>query len=229
MIVSRRFLSMLAAVVLALPALCARAAEEPVAPPLTPDAAVTRDGRSADYLVGPYDLLEITVFQVEDLSRTVRVNARGTFSLPMVGQVDAAGHTASEIESVVAANLAECCLQDPQVSIFIKEYVSQRVTVEGEVSKPGIYPLTGPTTLLQAIAMASGTGQLAEDEVRIFRGTPDGIKQGFLYDLDAIRAGKVSDPVIQGNDIVVVGKSGTRSVIKSITDTLRGFIGFGTL
>lgn len=207
-------------------------AAEPAPEASAPAASTTttRDGLSGDYFIGPYDLLEITVFQVEDLSRTVRVNARGNFSLPLIGQIEAAGHTASDLEAVISAKLSECCMQEPQVSIFIKEFVSQRVTVEGEVAKPGIYPLTGKTTLLQAIAMASGMGQLAEEEeVRIFRSTADGTKETLLFNLEAIRGGAVVDPPIQGNDIVVVGKSGARTVVKNISDTLRGFIGFGTV
>lgn len=196
--------------------------------PLTP--ILTQQGDQREYLMGPHDLLEITVFQVEDLSRTVRVNARGSFSLPMVGQVDAAGRTASEVEAMISDKLRECCLQEPQVTIFIKEFVSQRVTVEGEVAKPGVYALTGRTTLLQALAMASGAGQLAElNEVRIFRTQPDGMKETLVFDIEAIRAGTQADPAIQGNDVVVVAKSGSLATIKSVTDTLRGFIGFGTV
>lgn len=195
---------------------------------LTP--ILTQQSDQREYLMGPHDLLEITVFQVEDLSRTVRVNARGTFSLPMVGQIDAAGRTASEVEAMISDKLRECCLQEPQVTIFIKEFVSQRVTVEGEVAKPGVYALTGRTTLLQALAMASGAGQLAElNEVRIFRTQPDGMKETLVFDIEAIRGGTQADPTIQGNDVVVVAKSGSLSAIKSVTDTLRGFIGFGTV
>jgi polysaccharide biosynthesis/export protein len=126
--------------------------------------------------------------------------------------------------------LTECCLQDPQVSIFIKEFVSQRVTVEGEVLKPGIFPLSGRTSLLQAIALASGASQIADvNEVSIFRTLQNGTKEQLVFDLEAIRTGKQDDPLIQGNDIVVVGGSATRSVVKGVADTLRGFIGFGTV
>lgn len=183
-----------------------------------------------EYVIGPHDLLEISVFQVEELSRTVRINSRGMFSLPLIGVIQAAGLTAADVEADIAGKLYECCLQDPQVSIFIKEFVSQRVTVEGEVQKPGVYPLTGRTTLLQAIAMASGSSELADlGEVRVFRDLKDGMKEQFVFDIRQIREGKVADPLIQGNDIVVVGKSGSLSVIKGVTDTLRGFIGFGTV
>lgn len=183
-----------------------------------------------EYQIGAHDLLEISVFQVADLSRTVRVNSRGLISLPLIGAVQAGGLTAHELETSIAKKLAEGLLQDPQVSIFIKEYVSQRVVVEGSVQKAGVYPLTGRTTLLQVIAMASGFDPLAnENEVKIFRQTPGGSREAAVYDLEAIRAGHVEDPLIKGNDLVVVEKSGGRSFVKGVTDTLRGFIGFGTL
>jgi polysaccharide biosynthesis/export protein len=183
-----------------------------------------------EYVIGPHDLLEISVFQVEELSRDVRVNSRGNFSLPLIGVVQASGLTSAEIEADIAAKLGECCLQNPQVSIFIKEFVSQRVTVEGDVQKPGVYPLTGRTTLLQAIAMASGSAELADlSDVRVFRQLKDGTVEQLQYNVNQIRAGKTPDPQIQGNDVVVIGRSGSLSLIKGVTDTLRGFIGFGTM
>lgn len=231
---SRRIHSLLAAwaalTFLGAGAAFAQSVGEPSRPIAQQSQSLLGDMDQREYLIGPYDLLEVTVFQVEELSRVVRVNARGGFSLPMVGYVEAAGRTASQVESAIVEKLLECCLQEPQVSIFIKEFVSQRVTVDGEVAKPGIYSLTGRTTLLQALAMAAGAGQLAElSEVRIFRNLADGRKETLLFNIEAIRSGAQVDPVIQGNDVVVVGRSGTLSVIKGVSDTLRGFIGFGTL
>jgi polysaccharide export outer membrane protein len=200
--------------------------------PPVPAAGPAADQAEAvdDYYIGPYDLLEITVFQVADLSRTVRVNARGLIGLPLIGQVQAAGLSARVVEEEIARRLSECCLQDPQVTIFIKEFVSQRVTVEGEVMKPGIFALSGRTSLLQAIALASGASQIADiNEVSIFRTLPGGNKEQLMFDLEAIRSGKVDDPQIQGNDVVVIGSSTGRSMVKGVTETLRGFIGFGTI
>jgi polysaccharide export outer membrane protein len=203
---------------------------QPTVQPVTTAAPGFAPPPLQDYVIGPHDLLEISVFRVDELSRTVRVNSRGLISLPMIGAVQAAGATAAAVEGEIAARLLECCLQDPQVSIFIKEFVSQRVTVEGEVEKPGVYALTGRTTLLQTIAMAAGVGELADlGDVRVFRGQQDGSTEQLLYDVRAIREGTQPDPLIQGNDIVVVSRSGGLSVVKSVTDTLRGFIGFGTV
>lgn len=183
-----------------------------------------------DYKIGPYDLLEISVFQVAEMSRAVRVNAKGVVTLPLIGQVQAGGLTALQLEESIAKIFSQDLLQDPQVSVFIKEFVSQRVTVEGAIVKAGVYPLSGRTTLIQAIAMASGLDPLAdENQVKIFRSRNDGGKDMSLHDLEAIRSGQAEDPAIMGNDVIVVDRSGGKAAIKGITDTLRGFFSFGTV
>ena len=204
-----------------------------VSPQAVPAAAGPRPvpGTSAleEYRIGPSDLLELTVFQVPELTRVVRVNAQGVFTLPLLGLVRAGGLTANELEAVLAAKLSENLLQDPQVSVFIKEFVSQRVVVDGSVMKMGVYPLTGKTTLLQTIAMAGGLDPLADPtNVRIFREKEGGGREVRTFDLLAIRAGEVEDPLIKGNDTVMVEKSASAAFFKGVTDTLRGFINFGS-
>ena len=193
----------------------------PATPPAVPPAE--------EYRIGPSDLLEISVFQVKELDRTVRVNSRGLISLPLVGALNAAGMTGNELEDQIAAKLQENYLQNPQVSVFIKEFTSQRVTIEGQVEKAGIFPITGNTTLLQALALAGGVKELAEQTVNVFRLTGEGTRQMLAYDIDRIRAGGIVDPTLKNNDIVVVGKDESRAFVKTIADTLRGFISFGTV
>jgi polysaccharide export outer membrane protein len=196
----------------------------PVAVPGTPKPNID------DYRLGMHDLIEVSVFQVPELSRTVRVNAAGKISLPMIGTVVAGGLTTGELEDEIAKKLAANYLQDPQVSVFVKEGVSQRVVIEGQVKKNGVYALAGRTTLLQAIAMAEGLAPLAnENEVKVFRQLDDGRKEMMVFDLESIRTGRTEDPLVKGNDVVVVDASATKSIIKNVTDTLRGFIGFGSL
>jgi len=182
----------------------------------------------SDYRIGPLDLLEITVFQVDDLSREVRVNSSGQISLPLIGAVRAGGKTVAELEREIAAALARDHLRDPQVTVFVAEFTSQRVTVEGAVNRPGIYPITGRTTLLQVIALSEGFDDLADEEsVVVFR-TIESQRMAALFNVRAIRTGQVEDPLIFGDDIVVVERSEGRSLLKNIADTLRGFIGFRT-
>lgn len=181
-----------------------------------------------EYRIGPSDLIEISVFQVPDLSKTVRVSAQGALTLPLVGRVEAGGLTAQELEALIAKKLSESYLQDPQVSVFIKEYISQRVTVEGSVNKPGVFPISGRTTLLQAIAMAGGLDKLADqNEIMLFRDRRDGTRENIKYDLEPIRKGEADDPVLSTSDVIVVGKSGARSTMKDITETLRDISIFG--
>lgn len=177
----------------------------------------------SEYRVGAQDLIEISVFQVPDLNRTVRVNSAGQISLPLIGSLQAGGLTIQELEKAIARKLEAAYLQNPQVSAFVKEYTSQRVTVEGSVAKPGIYPVVGRTTLLQAIAQAGGLDSLANLKgIVIFRQV-GGKKMGAVFDLKAIRAGNAEDPQIYGDDVVVVDQSGSKSALRRILEALPVF------
>lgn len=206
----------------------ALAAAESVTPPAAPQMEYDDGISEDDYRLGPNDLLEISVFRVEDFSRVVRVSATGDISLPLIGRVAAAGLTTMELEQQLATKLNETYLQNPSVSVFIKEYVSQQVTVEGSVNKPGVYPLVGRTTLLQILATAQGLADLADPErIQISRPSPTGEKQAYFFNIDDIRVGRAPDPIVKGSDVIVVHASGPKSVVKGIADTLRGFIQFG--
>jgi polysaccharide export outer membrane protein len=177
---------------------------------LTPRLAGVRD-----YRIGPEDLLELQVFGVEQLSRSVRVNANGMVSLPLIGVLSVAGLTAQEAESAIAARLARDYLQDPQVSLFIKEFTTQRVTIEGAVNKPGIYPLRGETTLLRSLAIAGGQGSLSDmSEVMVFRTDAKGQRVALAYDVERIRRGEVEDPKVVNDDVIVVNRSKVRTILK---------------
>lgn len=181
-----------------------------------------------EYRIAPSDLIEISVFQVPELSKTVRVGVSGTVTLPLIGMVNANGLTGRELEVLIASKLREQYLQDPQVSVFIKEYTSQRLTVEGSVNKPGVFPISGRPTLLQAIAMAGGLDKVAdENDVKIFRDRADGSRDTIQYDLEPIRKGTVKDPQLMANDMVVVGKSSGRATFQDVTETLRSISIFG--
>lgn len=181
------------------------------------DAVADAVGRP-EYRIGPSDLLTVTVFQVEDLDREVRVNNAGQISLPLIGVIEAAGLTVNELQAQIEARYAADYLQDPQVSVFVKEFASQRVTVSGAVEKPGIYPITSQLTLLQALALAEGMNEVASyDNVFVFRNA-NGERQFARFDIDAIQDGEQDDPVLMGEDIVVVdtstGKVALQNLIK---------------
>ena len=175
-----------------------------------------------DYHIGPSDLLEISVFQVPDLTRTVRVNASGELTLPLIGEIQAGGLTSQQLEALIAQKLKQKYLQDPQVSVFIKEFVSQRVTVGGSVTRAGVFPISGKTTLMQAIAMAGGLDPLAnESDITVMRSAGDGSRVVLNFDLAPIRKGEMADPVLQTSDVVVVGQSGGRAALRDFSQIIQ--------
>lgn len=184
-----------------------------------------------DYRVGPNDLLDIEVLDLDNLKRTVRVNAAGAISLPLVGAVLVAGLTSQEVEQHIADRYREKYLQNPQVSVFIREFTTERITVEGAVVKPGIYPLSGQITLLRALALAGGFGPIANsEEVMLFRNGDNGKREVAVFDVDQIRAGKKDDPLIKGDDLIVVQRDGTRrilrdSLLRDLLDSINPFSG----
>ena len=103
-----------------------------------------------DYRIAPQDTLEIAVFQVPGLSKTIRVDSGGTILLPLIGQMTASGRTSKQLSDEVASELGKRYMNDPLVTVTVKESAGQRVTVDGAVIQPGIYPISGETTLLQA-------------------------------------------------------------------------------
>ena len=109
-----------------------------------------------DYKIGPEDLLEISVFEVEKLNKTVRVSSQGNISLPLLGVLRVKGLTANQLEKELRELLSEKYLQDPHVSVFIKEYRSQRISVMGAVKSPKVFEVTGQKTILDMLAMAEG-------------------------------------------------------------------------
>ena len=130
--------------------------------PARPGAEAPEAGAPTDYRIGPNDLLDIEVFGVSELKRQVRVNTTGHVSMPLIGLVPVAGMTAADAEALIALAYADKYLQDPQVSIFVREFTTQRITMDGALVKPGIYPLVGQITLLRALAMAMADCVAAE-------------------------------------------------------------------
>ena len=109
-----------------------------------------------DYIIGPEDLLEIRVFHVKDLDTTVRVGLTGSITLPLLGQLRASDLTPLELQFKITNRLAEKYVQNPQVTIFIKEYQNQPVSIIGAVESPGVYQLTTQKTLIEMLSLAGG-------------------------------------------------------------------------
>jgi polysaccharide export outer membrane protein len=189
------------------------AGELPPADPLA--EALSR----AEYRIGPGDLLLVKVFQVEDLEREVRVDNEGRISLPLIGVVQAAGLEVTELQDLVARRYRDRYLQDPQVSILIQEFTSEKVTVSGAVDQPGIYPLAGAhLTLQQALALGRGVSNVASRRnVIVFRSVR-GQRMVARFDLLEIERGTMPDPDIYGGDIVVVYRSEARVALRTMLE-----------
>jgi polysaccharide biosynthesis/export protein len=122
-----------------------------------------------DYEIGPRDVLEIVIWDHDDLKRQVHVSRKGEFSFPLIGNVHADGITVAQLEKKIGDELSGRYIIDPQVSITVQEYRSKLVFILGEVETPGEYPLTGDTTLVQVLSLAGGPTEDAGSEVIVIR------------------------------------------------------------
>src|SRR4051812_41848187 len=129
---------------------------------------------NADYVIGPQDILTIQVFDQADLGGRYTVEVDGTFSFPLIGRVKAGGQTLRAFEADLRKKLADGFFKNPQVSVAVEQYRSQRVFVMGEVRNPGPVPLSGGMTLIEALSRAGSTLPSASGEVAIVRAGPGG-------------------------------------------------------
>jgi len=180
-----------------------------IMPPKSADSA-----ERADYKIGPLDVLSVNVFQEPDLSfKELQVDASGNVLFPLIGDVRASGKSARDLSREIGERLSGY-LVNPQVSVVVASSVSQQVTVEGNVTQPGIYDIAGTTTLLQALAQAKSPTRVAKlDQVVIFR-TVNGQRLGAVFDVRKIRVGVAPDPQLQGGDVVVVGFSAVKGAFR---------------
>ena len=187
-------------------------AEELPAPTLNDLEASNRP-----YRVGPFDKLMIDVFGSEELSKKeVQVDASGRITFPLIGTIEVAGKTPGEIGMMMQDRFRGRFIRDPQISVNLKEIVSQTVTIGGEVKKPGVYPIVGEMTLMTAIASAEGWTDIAnKGEVVVFRKV-GGKEYAAIYNVKAIEKGRYADPEIYASDVVMVGDSQARKIWKDV-------------
>ena len=171
------------------------------------------------YKIGAQDILDISVFKVPDLTKSVQVSETGSINLPLVGEVAVAGKSAQDVERDLTSKLGSRYLQNPQVTVLVKEFNSQKATVEGAVKKPGVYPLRGRNSLLQMIATAEGVDEKSDATVVILR-QANGKKSAARFDLDAIRSGQSEDPIVQPGDVIVAGTSAAKEMFGNFLKVL---------
>ena len=159
------------------------------------------------------------MFQVPELTKSVQVTDTGTINLPLVGEIPVAGKTAQEVERDLTARLGAKYLKNPQVTVYVKEYNSQRVTITGAVKKPGVYPIKGRTSLMQVVAMAGGLGDVSDSTVLVLRQS-DGKRSAAKFDVSAIQNGEAEDPTLQAGDNIVAGTSAIKQGFNTILKAL---------
>jgi polysaccharide export outer membrane protein len=173
-----------------------------------------------EYRLGPGDVVNVVVYRAADLSGDLRVDEAGNITMPLIGHVSAQGQTTIQLAETVRAELSKKYYENPIVNVALKEAAGQRITVDGSVNAPGVYPVVGKTTLMQAVAMARGANRDANlRKVVIFR-TIQGQRMAAAFDLQSIRDGQMNDPEVYGSDIIVVDGSDTRAALRDVIGTL---------
>ena len=182
--------------------------------PAPQSAAAPYPAMSSRLTIAPLDELEVKVFGVSEFDGLYQVDQDGNIKLPLIDFVSAGGLTSAELARQLEVRLGERYLEDPDVTVRVAETVGQSIAIEGAVNKPGVYPVRGGTSLLQAVAMSGGTSSDARvTEVVVFRNAESG-RVSLAYDLKAIREGTSPDPAVFASDVIVVGGSNTRQTYR---------------
>ncbi len=159
---------------------------------------------AGEYRIGKEDVLDVVVFREPELSRVVPVRPDGRISLPLAGEVEAAGKTASELGRGLSKMLAPY-VRDATVSVTVREINAARVFVLGEVVRPGGFPLRGPMNVVQAIAVAGGRTPYASDRVIWLRQKGDGTTQKATLSFDVMMKGEAAGALwLRGGDVLYV-------------------------
>ncbi len=158
----------------------------------------------ADTTLGPGDVFEVRVFRQEDLTGTYAASGEGDISFPLIGAVHVTGKTPAQVEVEIRQRLADGYLQEPQVSVLVKEFKSKKVSVFGQVKKPGTLPFAEGMTVVEAIAQAGGFNEMArKNAVRVTRSI-DSKKTNYTVPVESIGEGKADNFYIRPGDVVFV-------------------------
>jgi polysaccharide export outer membrane protein len=180
----------------------AKTAAQAVADPAVPPAHVHDD----TYVIGSDDILAVSVWKEPDVSRTVPVRSDGKISLPLAGEVQASGQTPHQLELDLTARLRSF-ISEPEVTVIVAEVRSQKFNVLGQVSRPGTYPLTSASTVLDAIAVAGGFRDFAKQKsIYVLRQNSDGGQSRMPFNYKDVIKGKnaAQNIKLQARDTVVV-------------------------
>lgn len=206
-----------------------RPTQRPVAPVIQDDFITNRPSNTPtsstgqDYRIGKDDLIEVAVFEAPELGGASRVTATGKVTLPLIGAVDVSGHTVPEVEEAVEQALKEKYVNDPHVTVFLREYASQPVSVIGAVKLPGIYQIKGEKSLLDMLAMAQGFDGEAGNTIQIIRakspgsGPDEPAERVSVNAQDLIENGKTElNVAIHAGDTINVLRAGSVFVVGEV-------------
>lgn len=191
-------------------------AQQPSAPPTPASAAPATAATAESLLIGPGDLLRISVLRESELDQRVRVLDSGEITLALAGNIPVQGLTPAEAAARIATKYRDGkFLLHPEVSVFVEEYATETVTILGQVAHPGTFRLAAPRTLIDALSLAGGLSEYADRHIVIERGGKDGQRiHAFLPNRadDALNA----DVLVRPGDIVVVPKAGIVYVLGDV-------------
>ena len=174
-----------------------------IAPPAKISASKPHDD---GFVIGNGDVLAISVWKQPDISRSIPVRSDGRISLPLIGEVQAAGQTPMKLEEEITSKL-QPYLAEPEVTVIVEQINSQKFNILGRVTKPGSYPLANPTTVLDAIALAGGCRDFAKQKsIYILRRNPDGSETRLPFNYRDVVQGKntAQNITLQPRDTIVV-------------------------
>jgi protein involved in polysaccharide export with SLBB domain len=173
--------------------------------PETPDAVVHEYTPAST--LGPGDVFEVKVYDEKDLSGIYRVSSAGSISFPLIGKVQVEGMTSTDAADLIQGRLGEKYLRNPQVSLFIKEYNSKKISVFGQVNKPGTFKYEDNMSVTQAVSMAGGfTKMAAKDDTNVTR-IEAGEEKKYPVPVESIAQGQAKNFYLQPGDIVYVPES----------------------
>jgi len=194
--------SVCAAALLALAAIAAGAGcsgVRPKTPEVRPEDAPT------DTTIGPGDVFDVRVYGEDDLTGTYRVASDGTVDYPLLGTISVQGMTPTEVTRLISDGLVNGeFLKNPNVSVFVKEYSSKKISILGQVNKPGTFQYVDGMSIIEAISLAGGfTPMSRPNDVTVTR-VINGTEKKFLVPVEAIGQGRASNFVLRPGDILFV-------------------------
>jgi polysaccharide export outer membrane protein len=187
----------------------------PVMPDVLPQAAA-QEAVQPSYRVGPFDLLQVNVFGVPELSGAAQVDGDGRLTLPLIGGMDAMGMTPPQLAMALEDAYGARFVRDPSITIQVTTPQSQRLVVSGAVKEPGIFPVQGRVTLTQAVAQAKGLGDYADQSNVVVLRDIGGQQAAARFDLREIEAGRMADPELAPGDTVIVDTARARRLIRDL-------------